>query len=81
MYMIRKVRNMPKIEIMCIPYKMFILLKSVLSRKVSFNKNALNQERESVHWWDFGKKWKFLNSVINLKTVLKARNPQVLSLT
>lgn len=59
---------------MCTPYKMFILLKLVLSRKVSFNKNTLNQERESVHWCDFGKKckersWKSLNSVINLKTV------------
>lgn len=54
--MLRKVGNMPGIETMYTPYKMFILLKSVLSRKMSSNKNTLNQERESVHWCDFGEK-------------------------
>lgn len=54
--MLRNVGNMPKIEIMYTPYKMFILLKSVLSRKVSSTKNTLNQERGPVHWCDFEKK-------------------------
>lgn len=54
--MLRNAGNMPRIAIMYTHYKMFILLKSVLSRKVSSNKNTLNQERESVPWCDFGKK-------------------------